>query len=319
MFGVVVWAQAPAPAAKPAAPKPAVSKPSAPAATKAAPPVAAASPVVFEAAGKKMTQAEFDEFFASLPAQAKQQLGDGPAGRRKVAEQMAELMTLAAEAERLKLDQKASVHWQIQIQAISVLANALYQHMSETIKPDPAKVQAWYDSHKGDYETVKARHILIRVQGSAVPLKAGQKDLSDAEALARAQSIRERLLKGESFEALAKEFSDDTGSGAQGGDLGSFGHGRMVPVFEQAAFSLPEGEVSQPVKSQFGYHLIRVDQHAVKPLDGVRAEIEKRLQAEAAQQALEALKGQARPALDEQYFGKPPAAVKPAADTPAAK
>lgn len=83
-------------------------------------------------------------------------------------------------------------------------------------------------------------------------------DRTDAEALALANEIRQRLLAGESFDTLARQYSDDTGSGAQGGDLGWFGKGRMVPPFEEAAFSLEIGQISEPIKSEFGYHIIEV-------------------------------------------------------------
>ncbi|MCB0061770.1 MAG: peptidylprolyl isomerase [Caldilineaceae bacterium] len=81
---------------------------------------------------------------------------------------------------------------------------------------------------------------------------------TDAEARALAEEIRQRLLAGEDFATLAQEYSDDTGSGAQGGDLDWFGRGAMVPPFEEAAFSLDVGEISEPIKSQFGYHIIEV-------------------------------------------------------------
>ena len=81
---------------------------------------------------------------------------------------------------------------------------------------------------------------------------------SEAEALALAIELRERILAGEDFAALAAAYSDDSGSAANGGDLGWFGRGAMVAPFEEAAFSLPLGEVSEPIKTDFGYHLIEV-------------------------------------------------------------
>jgi hypothetical protein len=81
---------------------------------------------------------------------------------------------------------------------------------------------------------------------------------TDAEAQALAEEIRQRLLAGEDFATLAQEYSDDTGSGAQGGDLDWFGRGAMVAHFEEAAFSLEVGEISEPIKTQFGYHIIEV-------------------------------------------------------------
>lgn len=81
---------------------------------------------------------------------------------------------------------------------------------------------------------------------------------TDAEAKALAESLRQRILAGEDFATLASEYSDDTGSGAQGGDLGWFGRTAMVAPFAETAFTLPIGEISEPIKTQFGYHLIEV-------------------------------------------------------------
>ncbi len=100
----------------------------------------------------------------------------------------------------------------------------------------------------------------------------------DAEALVLANELRSRILAGEDFAALARAYSDDTGSGANGGDLGWFGKGRMVAPFEEAVFSLPIGEVSEPIKTDFGYHLIEVLEK-----DPARAKDEAQLQQERAQ------------------------------------
>lgn len=81
---------------------------------------------------------------------------------------------------------------------------------------------------------------------------------TDAEAKALAESLRQRILAGEDFATLAREYSDDTGSGAQGGDLGWFGRTAMVAPFAETAFTLPIGEISEPIKTQFGYHIIEV-------------------------------------------------------------
>lgn len=97
-------------------------------------------------------------------------------------------------------------------------------------------------------ETVRARHILIRHD-------------TGVDALAVARGIKARLDGGEDFAALARELSQDPGSARRGGDLGPFTRGRMVPEFDAAAFRLPVGAVSDPVRTQFGYHLIRVDEH----------------------------------------------------------
>ncbi len=96
-------------------------------------------------------------------------------------------------------------------------------------------------------EEVQARHILLESEDDA-------KDMS------------ERIARGADFAELAKEHSRDPGTKAQGGMLGYFSKGQMVPVFEQAAYSLEKGEVSEPVKSRFGWHLIKLEDKRQKPL-----------------------------------------------------
>jgi peptidyl-prolyl cis-trans isomerase C len=296
-----LWAQTPAAPAKPAA----------------SPAPGASDPVVFTAGSTKMTKSEFETLVKNLPDQIRTQLGgDTPEARRRFAEQFSEVILYAAEAKKRKLDATPAAKVQVFLQEQSFLAGLLYQQTLEASKPAESASKAWFDAHKADYEEAKARHILIRFKGSAVPLKSNQQDIGEEDALVKAKAIRERIVKGEDFAAVAKAESDDTGSGAQGGDLGTFGHGRMVPVFEESAFTLPIGEVSQPVKSQFGWHLIQVQARTVKDFAAVKPEIDKPLQSENAQKAMQAFKNSGKAVLDETYFGKPASAVPPQAAPP---
>jgi len=140
--------------------------------------------------------------------------------------------------------------------------------------------QKLYDAVTADVpvteEQVRAEHILVRIiepQPTATPLPAGQATptpdpsaqptpapRSADQALARIIEAKQKLDAGGDFAALAKEYSEDTGSQNQGGELGWFGKGRMVAEFEAAAFKLQAGQVSEPVKTQFGYHLIKVEE-----------------------------------------------------------
>ena len=98
----------------------------------------------------------------------------------------------------------------------------------------------------------------------------------EAATLALAQELRLRLLDGEDFAVLAAEYSDDTGSAINGGDLGWFGRGMMVAPFEEAAFSLEPGEISEPVRSDFGYHISQVvAKDSARPKDESRLEQER--------------------------------------------
>ncbi len=269
-----------------------------------APPPAAASadPVVLTVGAEKITKSQFEQIIGTLSPQQKAQI-NSPEQRRRLAEQVAELKTLAHEARARKLDQTEEVKMRLALQSDEVLASAEYQSLGAT-PPDDAALRAFYDSHKEDWEEVTARHILIRTKGSQAPLRLGQKELTDEEALQKAKDLRAKILAGAKFSDVAQAESDDTGSGANGGDLGSFTKGRMVPEFEKAAFSQPIGEVGEPVKTQFGYHLILVESRKAKSFDDVKAEIAQRLGPEQARKGLEDLKKKTNIVFDDSYFGK---------------
>ena len=308
----VLFAQAPQPAkpaaVKPAAVKPAAVKPAAPAkpVAPAAKPTpvkpAADDPAVLIIGDLKITKSEWEKFVQTLPEQVRSQ-ATGPS-KRKVVEQYADLRMLAQESRRRGVDKDPKTVAQIAFQTENILANSLMASIMESAPVDEKAVKAYYDEHKNQYDQVKARHVLIRFQGSRVPLKEGQKDLSDAEALAKAQEVIKTIAGGKDFAEVAKAESDDTGSGAQGGDLGSFGRGQMVPEFENAAYSLPVGKVSDPVKSAFGYHVIQVQEHNAKSIDDVRKSIEQQLKPEAAKKTMDELRKQATIIIDDAYFGK---------------
>lgn len=131
----------------------------------------------------------------------------------------------------------------------------LNQKLQETAPLDVAATE----------EQVHARHILVSFPEVTEELTQEQ---AEAEALAKIQEIRTRLVSGEKFEDVAKEVSDDTSNKEEGGDLGWFGRGQMVAEFEDAAFSLEPGVLSEPIKTSFGYHLIEViEKDANRPVE----------------------------------------------------
>lgn len=143
----------------------------------------------------------------------------------------------------------------------------------------PSDVQRYYNDNIQLYQTpeqVRASHILLETAGK-----------NEEEVRKRAEEIAKQAKAGADFAALAKKLSEDEGSAANGGDLDYFSRGRMVPEFENAAFSMEPGQISDPVKSQFGYHIIKVvDKRAAttRPLDEVREQIQQQLAAETADQ-----------------------------------
>jgi peptidyl-prolyl cis-trans isomerase C len=271
--------------------------------TMPAPSMVAPDAVVLSVGEDKITKTQFDMILSTLPPQQQAQVQTAK-GRRDIAEKLAEILTLAQEAKARKLDQTPKVQTQIVLSTDQLLANTMYRDLAENTKPDDAAMHEFYEAHKTEWEEVKARHILIRFQGSKMPLAEGKKDLTEAEALAKVTELRAKIVAGADFAAVAKESSDDTGSGANGGDLGAFARGAMVPEFDKEAFLLPAGQVSQPVKSPFGYHLIKVESHSTKPFEDVKAVILKRMPDDMAKKALSDLKLKRPAVYNDAYFGK---------------
>lgn len=306
--GGLLFGQAPAAKKAPAAAKPAAAKPAVAAAKSAvagakpaAKPANPNDPVVLTCGDEKVTKSEFEGFMARLPEQLRQQLANVP--KRQVAQDYANLRILAAEAKRRKLDQSDEVRQQIQLQSDNILINALYRDVEKTVDVTDEAMMKYFNDNKAQFEKVKARHILIRFKDSPVPVRPDQKDLTKEEALAKAQTLKKQIEGGADFAELAKKESDDSGSGANGGDLGAFGRGQMVPPFEEAAFSLPVGKVSDPVESQFGYHVIQVQEQQGKDFATAKEQIAKQLKPDTARKKMEEIRTGSKVTFDDAYFG----------------
>jgi len=150
------------------------------------------------------------------------------------------------------------------------------------------ELQAYYNQHRDQYrvsEQAKVSHILIKAPLPGPDGKIDEKGV--AEAQRRAEDLLKQLRAGAKFEDLARKYSEDPGSAKEGGSLGWIGKGRTVPEFEKAAFSLPKGQISDLVKSSYGFHIIRVDDRQdahMKTLDEVKDQIEPILKQQKAQQ-----------------------------------
>jgi len=284
----------------------------APAAAPAATPPAEPDKVILTIGDQKITEAQFDNMINAIPAQY-QQFARG-AGKRQFAEQIVQVKMLSQEAEKRKIDQEPKIREEVAFQRENLLAQAMFLSLQESVKVDDAAVEKYYNEHKSEYEVLKARHILVRVKGAPMQAIPGKPEYPDDEALKKAQEIRARIVGGEDFATVAKAESDDAGSGAQGGDLGEFRKGMMVPPFEQAAFAAKVNEISQPVKTPFGYHIIKVESHVTKSLAEARPDIEKKVRPEIARSAITDLRKGATVQMDDAFFG--PAA--PPAPGPAA-
>ncbi len=153
--------------------------------------------------------------------------------------------------------------------------------LANNVAVDDELLKGFYEENKLQFtlpEKRQAKHILISVDA--------QTPEADAEAMKTVKEVQEKLQAGESFEELAKQYSKDPGSAASGGDLGFFEQGMMVPEFDHAVFSMQPGEVSEPVRTEFGFHLIKlvkIEEKQAQPFAEVKAEVKEMYQMQEAE------------------------------------
>jgi peptidyl-prolyl cis-trans isomerase D len=156
----------------------------------------------------------------------------------------------------------------------------IYKQVGEKVTIEAADIQGYYDQHLTEYQTPEkrhARHILFKATD-------GDPEDEHLKQQAMAEEIRARAENGEDFASLAREFSEGP-SGPTGGDLGFFERGRMVKPFDDVVFSMETGTISEVVKTDFGYHVISLEEiqlAGIRPLEDVQAEIEDKLKLEQA-------------------------------------
>jgi len=197
----------------------------------------------------KLAEAEIGSDLGSLPEATK---------RRVLIEFLIENQLFADAAEGQKLGTGPGFDERMQYWRRRALRDAYFDKSVRATISD-ADAQVFYNSQMGTLKSdeVRARHILV--------------DSKD-----RAREVYEKLAHGSDFAQLAKEYSKDPGSKDQGGELGFFGRGQMVPQFEEVAFGLKKGEISEPFESQFGWHIVRIDdrrQRAAPAFEAVKERV----------------------------------------------
>ena len=265
-----------------------------------APPVLPPDRVVIQVGDIKLTAGQIDQILEAYP-ENQRVYANGP-GRNQFIEQVVRVLLLSEEGKRRKLTETEAYKNQVMYSVAGILASHTDEDIKRSTRGDEALLKAYYESHKSEYEQIRARHILIRMQGSPITLSAGQKDLTDAEALAKALEIRQKIVEGKDFADLARAESNDSGSSSKGGELGFLKPGQTVPSFEEAAFALPVGEISPPVKTTYGYHLIQVEEKKpTRTFEELRPELERNLEAETSRKFLADLKAKTKIVIDPDF------------------
>ena len=211
------------------------------------------------------------------------------------------LMSQAAEAK--KMGDTLEFKRKLAFNREKLLMEQLLQKAAKEALTDKAMHDVYDEAAKqmGQEQEVHARHILIRA--------AAGDDKASKEAEDKIKAIIVRLKKGEDFAKVASEATEDPSGKANGGDLGYFSKEQMVPEFSDTAFKLDKGQISEPVKTQFGWHVIKVEDKRVKPVppfDEVKPQIENYVQRKAQAELVTSLRASAK--IEKMYKSDEPAA-----------
>lgn len=234
-----------------------------------------ADTVVLRAGDFALSQADYEKLVLGFE-RAVGAVTTGPTPQSlQSGQEVARLLALTTEARRRKIDQTPRMQALLQVRSYVLLANALLVSLTADMKQDEAGTRALYESEKNNYMDIHARQILVRYQGvTADKPEAKGSTRSEAQAKTLAAATYQKLKSGEDFAALARTNSDDEATNAKGGVLPAFTRGAMQAEFETAAFALPVGGVSEPVKTKYGYHIIQVNERRAFPFERVRATLE---------------------------------------------
>lgn len=199
--------------------------------------------VIAVVAGEEITQEEFNAFLQAVPREQQAYLSN-PQFRQQCLQQLIALRLFAKHGEELKLEETEEFQKMMENARRDILAQMAMRETMQGISVTEEELKAYYESNSQQFqkgETVSAKHILV----------------DDEETC---NTILASIENGEkSFEDAARECSTCP-SGSKGGDLGTFGRGQMVKEFDEAAFAAEIGKIAGPVKTQFGYHLIKVEE-----------------------------------------------------------
>ncbi len=190
----------------------------------------------------KITVEEFKNEINKVPEFAKG-IFEGPEGKRKFLDDLISRELIYLDAKKKKIDKDKEYLDMIErFKKDAMLEILLKREIEDKAKVDESELKAYYDANPQEFrlnEEIRASHILVKTEEEA-------------------RDILKKLKEGADFKKLAMELSQDPGTSKKGGDLGYFGKGKMNPEFERAAIKLKEGELSEPVRTNFGYHIIKL-------------------------------------------------------------
>ncbi|MDA8428726.1 MAG: peptidylprolyl isomerase [Geobacteraceae bacterium] len=234
--------------------------------------------VLAEVNGSNITTTDFNRELKNLPDYLKA-MANTPEGRKEMLDTMVVRELILQQATKDGLDKGPEIEEKLQdLKKRLIVESYLKKKVESESQISDADVQKFYEQNKDKFKTgeqIRASHILVKTEKEA-------------------KDILAKIKAGGNFEELAKKYSTDS-SAAKGGDLGWFGKGSMVPVFEKAVLALKEGQISGIVKSDFGYHIIKLTGKrpaGIRPLEEVKDQIKGAIMPQKQQEIFQKIKEQ---------------------------
>jgi peptidyl-prolyl cis-trans isomerase C len=256
--------------------------------------------VVLQVGEIKITAKQLDALIDVYPPNSQVYLR-GP-GKEQFADNLTRILVLSEEARKRKLQEAEKFKEQMRFSEINLLANTLNEMLPREITVDELVLRKYYEEHRCEYPTWKARHIVVRFKGSPLPVRAGQPDLTEEEALMRAKQLQQRAQSGADFAFVAKLESDDASTSNNGGDLGQFKRGQMLPSIEDTVCAMKPGEISAPIKTPAGYQILKLESKEGKEFAEMKGELEQKFRTEAAKKMVEEMVGKVKVVKNKDYY-----------------
>lgn len=257
----------------------------------------APDPIVATVDGMAINLSDLNAALESIP-QNMRSAASTPAGKKQMIEELVRMKLLEREAEKLGVARTPDVRGRIDIATGNILANAALDKLVEANKS--VTLEQLYEANKSEFESAKARQIVVAYDGGMIPARNG-KPLSDGNAKAKADQIVAELRGGADFAKVARAQSDEPGVEKTGGDIGEVGHGMLPPDVDKAVFSMPVNQYSDPIRTQYGWHIFQVTARGTKPFSEVKPMMEKSEDRLRARQVIEDLRKTAKVSFSPGY------------------
>jgi len=229
--------------------------------------------VVAKIGNKKITVADFNRIIGYYDQEQRKIIEKNPQLKENILWQIVQGAVISKLAKDKGFDKRPEIKNQQDLLLNNFLATAyLQKEVIDKVTITETKARSYYKDHPDTFKTpdsIRARHILLKSESSA-------SDEQKKKIKEKAETVLQKLKGGEDFGKLATEFSDDPGTKDKGGDLGFFSKGSMIPAFEEAAFSLKPGEMSGLVETEYGYHIIKMEEKKdafLEPYENIKEKV----------------------------------------------